>query len=168
MATTSVRTRGGVPFSIRSRVVVVAGGAIENARLLLTSTAQCPTGLGNRFDNVGRFFMDHPRPDLSPHLSIPQWEGVSSARIVVDLIRSRRGLAPIAKHLPSATRHAIAMARYVALRNLNRSGVQDQGSGRWTGMVARSFMLQLQPEQAANPGNRVTLGQRAGRTGATR
>ncbi len=64
MATTSVRTHGGLPFTIRSRFVVVAGGAIENARLLLNSTAQCPTGLGNYFDNVGRFFMDHPRVSL--------------------------------------------------------------------------------------------------------
>ena len=64
MATTSVRTHGGLPFTIRSRFVVLAGGAIENARLLLNSTAQCPTGLGNHFDNVGRFFMDHPRVSL--------------------------------------------------------------------------------------------------------
>ncbi len=61
MATTSVRTPGGSPFTIRSRAVVLAGGAIENARLLLNSTTQYPTGLGNQFDNVGRFFMEHPR-----------------------------------------------------------------------------------------------------------
>ena len=61
MATTSVRTPAGGSFTIRSRAVVIAGGAIENARLLLNSRAQYPTGLGNQFDNVGRFFMDHPR-----------------------------------------------------------------------------------------------------------
>ncbi len=41
--------------------MVLAGGAIENASLLLNSTAQCSAGLGNQLDNVGRFFMDHPR-----------------------------------------------------------------------------------------------------------
>ncbi len=61
MATTSVRTPGGGPFTVRSRAVVLAGGAVENARLLLNSTTQCSTGLGNQFDNVGRFFMEHPR-----------------------------------------------------------------------------------------------------------
>jgi choline dehydrogenase-like flavoprotein len=61
MATTSALTQGGLRFAIRSRVVVVAAGAIESARLLLNSTSEWPTGLGNRFDNVGRFFMDHPR-----------------------------------------------------------------------------------------------------------
>jgi choline dehydrogenase-like flavoprotein len=61
MATISVRTPGGGSFTVRSRVVVLAGGAIENARLLLNSRAQYPTGLGNQSDNVGRFFMEHPR-----------------------------------------------------------------------------------------------------------
>ena len=61
MATISARSGTGIPFAIRSRVVVVAAGAIENARLLLNSTAECPSGLGNGSDNVGRFFMDHPK-----------------------------------------------------------------------------------------------------------
>ncbi len=65
MATTSVRASGGVPFTIRSRYVVVAGGALETARLLLNSTAQHSTGLGNQCDNVGRYFMEHPRVLLS-------------------------------------------------------------------------------------------------------
>jgi choline dehydrogenase-like flavoprotein len=65
MATTSVRTLGGAGFTIRSRFVVVAGGSPENARLLLNSTGQHSTGLGNHFDNVGRYFMDHPRILLS-------------------------------------------------------------------------------------------------------
>jgi choline dehydrogenase-like flavoprotein len=210
MATTSVRTLGGLPFTVRSRVVVVAGGAIENARLLLNSTAQCPTGLGNRFDNVGRFFMDHPRvlclgsfspggstramdlyephlldgqllhgklklsetvlrreellngnAQVFPHyLSIPQWEGVRSARIAVDSIRRRQGWASVPKHLALASRHAISMARYAAIRRLNRPDAWNQNSGKWTGMAARSFLLLYQPEQAPNPENRVTLGQR--------
>ena len=61
MATTSVRTSGGGSFTVRSRAVVIAGGAIENARILLNSRSQYSTGLGNQFDNVGRFFMEHPR-----------------------------------------------------------------------------------------------------------
>ena len=61
MATTLVRTPGGGSFSVRSRVVVLAGGALENARILLNSRSQYSTGLGNQFDNVGRFFMEHPR-----------------------------------------------------------------------------------------------------------
>jgi choline dehydrogenase-like flavoprotein len=212
MATTSVRVQGGLPFTIRSRVVVLAAGAIENARLLLNSTTQCPTGLGNCLDNVGRFFMDHPRVSLGhgsfssdsstpvmdlyephiadgqllhgklklsekvlrreellngnaqilPHyLSISQLDGVRSARIVADAIRRRQGLARLPRHLSIATRHAIPMARYsLIVRYLNRPEVPGSRSDKWTGVVARSFKLNYQPEQAPNRGNRVTLGQR--------
>jgi choline dehydrogenase-like flavoprotein len=40
---------------------VLACGGLENARLLLASRDRQPHGIGNRFDQVGRCFMDHPR-----------------------------------------------------------------------------------------------------------
>jgi choline dehydrogenase-like flavoprotein len=46
-------------FSARGRYFVLATGAIENARLLLCSTKSSPNGIGNKFDLVGRYFMDH-------------------------------------------------------------------------------------------------------------
>lgn len=42
-------------FTVQPRAAVLAAGAIENARLLLASD------LGNRYDLVGRYFMEHPR-----------------------------------------------------------------------------------------------------------
>jgi choline dehydrogenase-like flavoprotein len=50
----------GRTFTVRARVVVLALGGIENARLLLLSSGGKPAGLGNEHDLVGRFFMDHP------------------------------------------------------------------------------------------------------------
>jgi choline dehydrogenase-like flavoprotein len=35
-------------------------GGIETARLLLANNRQCPSGIGNGHDLVGRFFQDHP------------------------------------------------------------------------------------------------------------
>lgn len=99
---------------------------------------------------------------ILPHyLSISQLKGVRSARIVADTIRRRQGLARLPRHLSIATRHAIPMARYsLIVRYLNRPEVPGSRSDKWTGVVARSFILNYQPEQAPNRGNRVTLGQR--------
>ena len=49
----TVRTLAGNAFTVGARVVVLATGAIENARLLLQAQ------LGNDHDLVGRFFMEH-------------------------------------------------------------------------------------------------------------
>jgi choline dehydrogenase-like flavoprotein len=57
---TSVRTASGRSFLVRARVFILAGGAIENARLLLAANGQRSCGLGNETGNVGRFYMDHP------------------------------------------------------------------------------------------------------------
>ena len=49
---------------VRSRYIILCGGGIENARLLLASRQQNPRGVGNDHDVVGRFLMDHPRATL--------------------------------------------------------------------------------------------------------
>jgi len=43
---------------------VLACGGIENARLLLASRNVEPNGIGNRHDQVGRYFMEHPHGRL--------------------------------------------------------------------------------------------------------
>jgi choline dehydrogenase-like flavoprotein len=55
-----ISTIDGVVSRVKARVAVIATGGIENARLLLTSNKLCPDGIGNRYDVVGRFLMDHP------------------------------------------------------------------------------------------------------------
>ena len=52
-------TAGG--SSCGPRVVLLACGAVENARLLLASRSRRPAGLGNAHDVVGRYFQDHPK-----------------------------------------------------------------------------------------------------------
>jgi choline dehydrogenase-like flavoprotein len=52
-------TLAGNSFSVTGKVFILATGAIENARLLLLSNDRMTAGLGNQFDLVGRFFMEH-------------------------------------------------------------------------------------------------------------
>lgn len=56
-----VRTLGGNAFRVRGRSYVLACGGWENVRLLLASRSVDPAGVGNRHDNVGRFYQEHPK-----------------------------------------------------------------------------------------------------------
>lgn len=55
-----VRSFDGPPLRVRARRWVLAAHALENARLLLASNDVAPAGIGNRYDQVGRGFMEHP------------------------------------------------------------------------------------------------------------
>jgi choline dehydrogenase-like flavoprotein len=50
----------GNRFWVAARIVVLAIGGLETARLLLLSDRVQKIGLGNHYDLVGRFLMDHP------------------------------------------------------------------------------------------------------------
>ncbi|MBW8191445.1 GMC family oxidoreductase [Neiella marina] len=50
----------GNQFEVSAKVVVLACGAYENARILLMSNQQQPHGLGNQHDVVGRYYHEHP------------------------------------------------------------------------------------------------------------
>lgn len=52
-------TLNGRKVTAIANIVVIACHAIENARILLASNDVAPNGIGNDFDHVGRYFMDH-------------------------------------------------------------------------------------------------------------
>jgi choline dehydrogenase-like flavoprotein len=55
------RNEMGRKVPITADRFVLAGGAIDNARLLLNSKSIVREGLGNERDQVGRYLMNHPR-----------------------------------------------------------------------------------------------------------
>ena len=50
----------GKRATVQPRAVVLCAGGVENARILLYSNRTMPRGVGNGYDVVGRFLMDHP------------------------------------------------------------------------------------------------------------
>ena len=59
------KSLGGRKLQVRARHFVLACGGIENARLLLMSDSVENNGIGNQFDQVGRYFMEHPHGRLA-------------------------------------------------------------------------------------------------------
>lgn len=55
-----IATLDGKAGTVRARAYVLATGALEVPRLMLASNTVEASGLGNRHDRVGRFFMEHP------------------------------------------------------------------------------------------------------------
>jgi choline dehydrogenase-like flavoprotein len=56
-----VRCVEGPTYRVSANVFVLAGGGVENARLLLASRGRHADGIGNARGMVGRCFMEHPR-----------------------------------------------------------------------------------------------------------
>lgn len=50
----------GTQFWVSAKIVILAAGGVESTHLLLLSNRVQKTGLGNEYDQVGRYFMDHP------------------------------------------------------------------------------------------------------------
>ncbi len=56
-----ISTLSGIRGRVKAKQFVLACGGIENSRLLLAAHEDNPAGLGNEHDQVGRYFMEHPR-----------------------------------------------------------------------------------------------------------
>ncbi|ACK72575.1 GMC oxidoreductase [Gloeothece citriformis PCC 7424] len=55
------RSLEGRELIVEGQVIVLATGAFETARLLLSSDRQLPGGIGNQHNLLGRFYTDHPK-----------------------------------------------------------------------------------------------------------
>ncbi len=60
----------GRKIQVNARHFVLACGAIENARLLLMSNDVETNGIGNQYDQLGRYFMEHPHGRVA-HIETP-------------------------------------------------------------------------------------------------
>jgi choline dehydrogenase-like flavoprotein len=55
----TIKNFAGKTHTVKAKHFILAGGAIQNTRILLASNTQAPRGLGNDNDLVGRYFMEH-------------------------------------------------------------------------------------------------------------
>lgn len=59
-----LKSATGRNASVRADTVILCGGGVENARLLLASNSAQSAGIGNAHGVVGRYLCDHPRTSL--------------------------------------------------------------------------------------------------------
>ncbi len=176
------RMPGGERGYVHARRFVLAGGAVENARLLLASTTD-GHGLGNETGWVGRCFMEHPRDasltfipasaDVYRRLALydlqPCTDGtVGLGRLALrgDAVRSRSGinasatLLPIARDGLQRLRRAMGrMGRLNGVRGLLPAGGHGWSRHPWPHGVFAGMRVLINGEQSPDPDNRVVLGQ---------
>jgi choline dehydrogenase-like flavoprotein len=56
----TISNLNGQHYNVKAKVFVMCFGGIENARMLLHFNTTNNNQLGNQYDNVGRYFMEHP------------------------------------------------------------------------------------------------------------
>lgn len=189
---TGVRTTsdGRSQFLVRARRYVIAAGGIENARLLLLSTATRPAGLGNDHGLVGRYFGNHlsahnaaelhpTAPGMTAEFFLPTpFEGVQAIGWVAlrQQVQKEHRLLNCHFHAGTAEPWGVgAAARDRDIRDWAAT-VDRLGSPADPG-VARGpvrdpappfFRLSAIAEQTPNPESRVRLGEGQDRFGQRR
>ncbi len=146
----------GARRAARARVFVLAGGGVENARLLLASRAATfPDGLGNRSGLVGKRFTSHPFVDVIGRVARsvhPYRVGFSTAmsrRYALGPDRARRASFML-EFLNSAglPPHLIALTSGLSGDALQRQVVDQFG---------HTLGIRVYCEQLPDPANTVDL-----------
>jgi choline dehydrogenase-like flavoprotein len=177
---TAVRavTLEGKRLTVRPQVVVLALGAIENARLLLASADAGSSALRSPHDVVGRYFIEHPHAnlgvlftsaserDLALYRDVHRCEHAPPAAVRCALsipeerVREERLFGFSAALEPRVESPAVGRELQAAVRSL----VRDVQRLR----VETSYQLFGRIEQAPDPSSRVTLGEERDRLGMRR
>ncbi|MFL6756591.1 MAG: FAD-dependent oxidoreductase [Sphingomicrobium sp.] len=134
------RTPSGRTIDVRARHYLLAAGGIENPRILLASNSVISRGIGNAYDLVGRFFMEHPHarggrivgkadwrwlsafakrrvngvevsPAITPAEALQRQEGLLNSALTIAVRQPEGGSHPLAKRAYLHVRHRTAPTR---------------------------------------------------------
>jgi choline dehydrogenase-like flavoprotein len=172
-----VKNFSGKTHAIRAKHFILAGGAIQNARILLASNSQAKKGLGNDNDIVGRYFMEH--------LEIQTSELWLFKPFSTDLFKWNKIWCELAIRKDKQIEERIlngtlgpneltwaknAKPRMEIYQNEDPRKSQDNLFKNWDaasleaakikhGSITRAYEFQTRIEQAPNPDSRVSIGE---------
>jgi len=135
-----IRTPSGRSIDIRARHYLLAAGGIENPRILLASNSVAASGIGNHYDQVGRYFMEHPHarggrivghadwrwlssfakrkvngievsPAITPSEALQRREGLLNSALTIAVRQPEGGNYPLAKRAYLHVKHRTAPTR---------------------------------------------------------
>jgi choline dehydrogenase-like flavoprotein len=89
-----VANAAGRKHSIRAKFFVLASGGIENPRILLASSSAWPAGVGNHNDQVGRYYMDHPRDESSARIDLRELSDAQMCQLTLMGERAAADVGP--------------------------------------------------------------------------
>jgi choline dehydrogenase-like flavoprotein len=149
------------PFAVKARHYVLAGGGIENARLLLASRRTAATGLGNAHGLVGRYFMEHVHFHSGYLALAPAWR--RRAALYAGRGRAEVGrffVSPRAQEREGLLNWTASLERWRPDRAAAAAWLRGEGRARprWRELLPGTLRLHETIEPLPNPDSRVTLG----------
>lgn len=156
----AVSTLDDTRRELHAKAYVLACGGIETPRLMLASNQQIAAGVGNQNDQVGRYYMDHPK------MRAGEFKLYSTS----DHLRpgGRKPKFSVGLALPEGTREAKGLLNHsLYLTHPIRPPKPPSSIRNIAARLRRKFSRPniikptLYLEQAPNPDSRVTLSERA-------
>ncbi|NNE75520.1 MAG: GMC family oxidoreductase [Pricia sp.] len=173
-----VKNHAGKTHTVKAKQFIMACGAIQNARLLLASNSQASKGLGNDFDIVGRYFMEHLE-----HASAELWlskpfpsklytwssDTITSAELAITekVQQENKILNGTVSLFPLTVGRSLKSEMDVWNNEDPRKSAEkfwkDISDARAAakkvteGSISRAYQLHTRIEQAPNPNSRVTI-----------
>jgi choline dehydrogenase-like flavoprotein len=158
-----VQTRDGGTFHVEGAVFVLAGGAVQNARLLLASGDANAGGLGNEADVVGRYFMEHPNLD---HGAL-HWEGsLAPSPLWASPFRLKGiPMKPVLELTPDYQEEHELLNFSLYFRPVTTYRRKLASLAGFRTPAAARYGLHVRFEMAPSPASRITLGPHRDRLG---
>lgn len=175
-----VKNHAGKTHRVKAKQFILACGTIQNSRLLLASNAQAKQGLGNDYDLVGRYFMEHLEISSAEMWLIEpfptdlySWkfgETKASAELAITkeaqqkfkILNGTASLVPLTfgrNRNPRMETWQLEDPREGMKKLMDDWGqAQEKAAKQNKGAIARAFEMNTRIEQAPNPNSRITLG----------
>ncbi len=176
ISSVTVKNLSGKTHTVKARHFILAGGAIQNARILLASDKQAPNGLGNDHDIVGRYFMDHVEV-LTAELwllkpfptALFNWGRLWCELAITEKAQVENRILNGTMSLADLTYSRHTRPRMETWQDEDPRKSQDNMFRDWeqarmesrkekSGSISRACEFQTRIEQAPNPDSRITIG----------